>query len=149
MGPPFFLAGRYINEHKQSLLRRFSIMEIVKLILLSIIITLVERIFAGRVELYFGAGLMACLLMLASISYPVFALPFQKQFVALLKCSTLIYILHPLVIALLRFDHDKTYSMIESIFIPVIVCIVTTILSLFLNHMMACFCRNKEYLNQN
>jgi peptidoglycan/LPS O-acetylase OafA/YrhL len=134
MGVPFFGAGVIAKQHVQTL-RKTPTYIIMGSIIFGILETVLSRYFFGENQLYIGSLFVVFSFLVVFIKYPELKCP--SSLLVLTKCSTYIYILHPLVSSILKKIYtlvgiDFSVSFIEGMLHPIIVCIISTIMAYLL-----------------
>lgn len=130
MGIPFFSLGLFAKKY-QNKFRTVPGYMIFIFIVTGAIETVISRYLVGKNELYVGAILilLACVIVFTKYS----GVNYPKILSALSGCSTYIYIFHVMVAEILldiyAFAFDYSSSVILQMLHPLIVCVVSTLLS--------------------
>lgn len=129
MGVPFFGAGVIAKKHIQTLCKTPTYI-IIGSIIIGILETVFSRYYFGENQLYIGSLFVVFSLSVVFIKYP--DAKFPRSLLTLTKCSTYIYILHPLVSSILKKIYflvgiEISPSFVGEMLHPIIVCILSTI----------------------
>lgn len=134
MGFPFFSIGMLMKEKVK---KEFNIRTLILITIIGIIESIISFKIGGKNEMFVGSILMSISLFLLCLNK--FNIKENKIMFKLINCSTLIYILHPMIgrISTIIF---KSINISDNItfkyFFPIIVCIISTIISLMINYII-------------
>ena len=135
MGVPFFTLGFFAQKYKERLKaikNRFLILSII----IGIAETVTSRMLSGKNELYLGSLFVLFSMVVFFIKYG--DRKYGKLLSVLASCSTYIYIFHMIVKfalnALLVALNAQPASPLFQMLMPILVCIVSTLLALCINH---------------
>lgn len=134
MGIPFFVLGLFVKKHEEKIRKIPSYLSVGAFII-GCVITVFSRFNIGVNELYLGSLLILFTIINIFIKYSeVKYSPFLEN---LSQCSNYIYIFHIIISRLLLgvyaiFDVDYSASLLLINLHPILVCILSTILSYFI-----------------
>lgn len=134
MGFPFFAIGLLARKHKDKL-QNVPTPILFTAIIIGCIESVVSNLFYGERELYIGSLFILFALVVFFIKYSDVKYP--KIFYALMGCSTYIYIFHILLSNVIYTVYSMCNIDINSVALlkymhPIVVCIASTVLSLFI-----------------
>lgn len=69
-GMPIFLIGNWIHKNKNKILNMINKKQTILILFLSIIMTLIERIYIGNLQLFLGSIIMTIMILIFSLHYP-------------------------------------------------------------------------------
>lgn len=134
MGFPFFAIGLLTRKH-QNKIQNISNPILIIALIIGCIESAFSRLFYWEKELYIGSLLILFALVVVFIKYS--DLKYPKSFSVLMGCNTYIYIFHILVSDVIYTLYAMCNIDIDSVALlkymhPIVVCIASTVLALFL-----------------
>ncbi len=149
-GLPFFFMGCYIKQNQEKILSKLNNKKLVVCMILAIILCVAEKVlgkilFNAKLEYYFGNILLVFSMFLLALKNKNLQLNGIITTIGK-KYSLYIYILHYLIIKILQ-DILQTYSIkINEYIIPIIVLVITLLLSIVIYHIKNMFNKGQYYL---
>ena len=139
-GIPFFGIGLLVKKHLHKVIIPKSNNMIWLLLALGALLSVVSRVLFGLNELHIGSLFILAGMVMLAIKYA--DRKYSKTVIRLAACSTNMYIFHPLMNELLKVIYSwlgiqLKYSVLMQMLHPLVVCLLTTLLSLAINEIQS------------